>query len=151
MTPVLLSTGLSLRPVRWSLVGGNAPRQAVAGRAVPVTLQADIAKGWYIYALTQPPGGPIPLRIALAGAGDLSVRGVIQAPQPKKYFDKNFGITTEMYSGSPRFTVPVGVPGRTASGLRRLDIAARYQVCSDRLCLPPRTDTVRVSLRIARR
>ena len=144
------STTLSLKPVKWTLVG-TAPREVAAGRAVPITVQANIAKGWHIYSLTQKPGGPIPLRIELTGAPDVVVRGVIKAPKPEKYFDKNFGMTTELYSGSPRFTIPVAVPGRTASGARQLHVTARYQVCSDKLCLPPRTDTVRVTLRIAAR
>lgn len=141
---------LSLRPVRWSIVGGRATREVVSGRTVPITLQADIAKGWHIYSLTQKPGGPIGLRLELLGAADVLVRGVINAPKPERAFDKNFGIETELYSGSPRFTIPVGVPGRSLTGIRRFQIAARYQVCSDKVCLPPRTDKLEVALRILR-
>jgi DsbC/DsbD-like thiol-disulfide interchange protein len=152
LLPTLLAAGnpLSLKPVKWTLVGDKAPRAVVAGRTVPIIVQAEIAKGWHIYSLTQQGGGPIPLRISLQGAPDVTVRGLIKAPKPDKYFDKNFGMTTELYSGNPRFTIPVGVPGR-ASGSRKLEVTARYQVCSDKLCLPPRTDTVKVSLRIATR
>jgi hypothetical protein len=145
------SDGLSLRPVRWSLVGGRSTREVVSGRTVPITVQADIAKGWHIYSLTQKPGGPIGLRLQLLGAADVLVRGVIDAPKPERVFDKNFGIETELYSGSPRFTIPVGVPGRSLTGTRRFQIGARYQVCSDKVCLPPRTDTLGVALRILRR
>jgi thiol:disulfide interchange protein DsbD len=116
-----------------------------------LTLQAEIAKGWHIYSLTQKPGGPIPLRIELAGAADVVVRGIIKAPQPERAFDKNFGMETELYSGSPRFTIPVGVPGRSLTGMRKFQVAARYQVCSETLCLPARTDKVDVSLRITGR
>ena len=144
-------SGLSLRPVKWSVVGGSAPRRIVSGRTVPLTLQADIAKGWHLYSLSQKPGGPIPLRIELLGAADVVVRGIIKAPQPDRAFDKNFGIETEVYSGSPQFIVPVGVPGRSLTGNRRFQVAARYQVCSETLCLPPRTDKVDVSLRIVGR
>jgi len=144
-------SGLSLRPVKWSVVGGSAPLRIVSGRTVPLTLQADIAKGWHIYSLSQKPGGPIPLRIELLGAADVVVRGIIKAPQPDRAFDKNFGIETEVYSGSPQFIVPVGVPGRSLTGNRRFQVAARYQVCSETLCLPPRTDKVDVSLRIVGR
>jgi DsbC/DsbD-like thiol-disulfide interchange protein len=143
--------GLSLRPVRWSVVGGSAPRDVVSGRTVPITVQAVIAKGWHIYSLTQKPGGPIPLRIELVGAADVVVRGVVDAPKPERTFDKNFGIDTELYSGSPRFTIPVGVPGHSLTGIRRFQIGARYQVCSDRVCLPPRTDKLDVALRIVGR
>ena len=148
---VLLDAVLSVRPVKWSVVGGSAPREIVSGLTVPITLQADIAKGWHIYSLTQKSGGPIPLRIELLGAADVLVRGVIKAPKPERLFDKNFGIETELYSGSPRFTIPVGVPGRSLTGLRKFQVAARFQVCSETLCLPPRTDKLDVALRITNR
>jgi Disulphide bond corrector protein DsbC len=141
---------LSLKPVRWTVVGGSSPRDIVSGRTVPITVQAEIAKGWHIYSLTQKPGGPIPLRLELVGGRDVIVRGVIKAPKPDRTFDKNFGIETELYSGSPRFTIPVGVSGRS-SGVRKFQVAARYQVCSDKLCLPPRVDSVGAAVRIAGR
>jgi DsbC/DsbD-like thiol-disulfide interchange protein len=142
---------LSLRPVRWTVVGGNSPRDVVSGRTVPITLQAEIAKGWHIYSLTQKPGGPIPLRLELVGGADVVVRGVINAPKPERTFDKNFGIETELYSGTARFTIPVGVPGHSLAGIRRFQIAARYQVCSDKVCLPSRTEKLDVAIRIAGR
>lgn len=137
--------------MKWSIIGGSAPRQIVSGRTVPLTLEAQIAKGWHIYSLTQKPGGPVPLRIELVGAADVLVRGIIKAPQPERAFDKNFGIETELYSGNPQFTIPVGVSGRSVTGIRRFQVAARYQVCSESLCLPPRTDKVDVALRIKSR
>lgn len=142
---------LSLRPVRWTVVGGSTPRDVVSGRTVPITVQADIAKGWHIYSLTQKPGGPIPLRLELIGAADVLVRGLINAPKPERTFDKNFGIETELYSGSPRFMIPVGVPGHSHAGIRRFQIGARYQVCSDKVCLPARTEKLDVAIRIAGR
>lgn len=145
------ATGLSLRPVKWSVVGGSSPREIVSGRTVPLTLQADIAKGWHIYSLTQKPGGPFPLRLELLGGADVLVRGVIRAPTPDRAFDKNFGIETEAYSGTPRFTIPVGVPGRSLTGVRRFQLSARYQACSKTLCLPPRTDKLDAALRITAR
>lgn len=143
--------GLSLRPVRWTVVGGSSPRDVVSGRTVPITVQAEIAKGWHIYSMTQKPGGPIPLRLELIGAADVLVRGVIDAPKPERTFDKNFGIETELYSGSARFTIPVGVPGHSLTGIRRFQIGARYQVCSDKVCLPTRTDKLDVAIRVAGR
>ena len=82
----------SLRPVQWSVIGGRVPRAVAAGAAANVILQADIAKGWHIYSLSQKPGGPIPLRLRLAGAADVEVRGAVRAPNPERTFDRNFGI-----------------------------------------------------------
>jgi DsbC/DsbD-like thiol-disulfide interchange protein len=142
---------VSLRPVKWTVVGGTSTREVSTGRTLPVAVQADIAKGWHIYSLSQKPGGPIPLRLTLVGAADVVIRGVINAPKPERAFDKNFGLETELYSGSPRFTIPVGIAGRSPAGIRKLQVAARYQVCSDKLCLPPRTDKLDLTLRVTGR
>jgi len=151
VVPISSGDAVSLRPVKWTVVGGSSAREVVSGRTLPITVQADIAKGWHIYSLTQKSGGPIPLRLELLGTADLVMRGVIKAPKPDRTFDKNFGIETELYSGSPRFTIPVGVPGRSTGGVRKFQIGARYQVCSDKVCLPPRTDKLDVAIRIANR
>jgi hypothetical protein len=140
---------VSIRPVRWSVVPRRSPLQVTSGRTVPLVVQADIAKGWHIYSLTQKVGGPIPLSIRLVEAGDVVVRGIIKAPQPERTFDKNFGIETELYSGTPRFTIPVGVPGRSPGGFRKFQVSVRYQVCSESLCLPPRTEKLAVVLLVA--
>ena len=142
---------VSLRPVHWTVVGGSGARELVLGRTVPITVQADIARGWHIYSLTQKSGGPIPLRIDLLLPTEIVVRGLIKAPKPERAFDKNFGIETELYSGSPRFIVPIGVAGKSVTGVRKFQIGARYQVCSDKVCLPPRTDTLAAAIRIAGR
>ena len=149
MPAVARARSRSIRPVRWSVVPRNSPLQVTPGRTVPLLIQADIAKGWHIYSLTQKAGGPIPLSIKLVDAADVNVRGVIKAPQPERTFDKNFGIETELYSGNTRFTIPVGVPGRSLSGFRKFQVAVRYQVCSETLCLPGRTEKLPVVLLIA--
>jgi len=148
--PTIAGTrALSIRPVRWSVVPRSSPLQVTPGRTVPLEVQADIAKGWHIYSLTQKAGGPIPLSIKLTDAADVIVRGVIKAPQPERIFDKNFGIETQLYSGIARFTIPVGVPGRSLSGFRKFHVSVRYQVCSETLCLPARTEKLAVVLLIA--
>ena len=142
-------TSLSLRPVRWSVVPRSTPLRVTPGRTVPLQVQADIAKGWHIYSLTQKSGGPVPLSIKLVGAADVIVRGVIKAPQPERIFDNNFGIETELYSGSARFTIPVGVSGRSLSGFRKFQVTVRYQACSETLCLPVRAEKLPVVLLIS--
>ncbi len=151
LIPMLAATSAPpLKPVRWVLIGGTGPRAVAAGKTVDVVLQADIAEGWYIYSLTQKPGGPVPLRIKLVGAADVGVRGAVRAPKPVTKFDPNFGIETELHRGKPRFALSLGVPPGSVTGKRKLEVSARYQACSETLCLPPRTEKVAVSLRITR-
>lgn len=149
MSALAGSRPASIRPVRWSVVGGRASHAVVAGRTVPISIRADIAEDWHIYSLTQKAGGPIPLSIRLFGPSDVVVRGIIKAPQPEREFDKNFGMETELYSGSPVFTIPIGIPGRAEAGTRKFQIGVRYQVCSSTLCLPARLEKLDVTLRVA--
>jgi DsbC/DsbD-like thiol-disulfide interchange protein len=153
LIPLLIKTSTPAanaprNPVRWTIVGGNAPRVVAMGRTIHVILEADIARGWHIYSLTQKPGGPVPLRIQLGGAADVGVRGAIQAPKPVRKFDQHFGIETELYRGKARFTIPLGVPGGSLAGKRDLQVSARYQACSETLCLPARTEKLELTLRI---
>lgn len=151
LLPVLVGgSSLAPIPVKWSVVGGNGPIIVRPGQPVVITIQADIDKGWHIYSLTQKPGGPVPLTIRLVGAADVVLRGPVKAPPPRRTVDKNFGIETELHSGSPRFTLTVGVPAGSLTGVRKLHIAARYQVCSATLCLPARTEKIPLTLRIAK-
>jgi hypothetical protein len=151
MPAVSAARTLSIKPVRWSVVGGTAPIDVVSGRTALVPIQADIASGWHIYSITQKSGGPIPLSITLLVPNDFALRGVVMAPKPERYFDKNFGMETELYSGRARFTVPVGVPSRSTTGSRKVQLGARYQVCSATLCLPARTDKLDATLRVVAR
>lgn len=148
----LLSTAadVSIQPVKWKLIGGEGARSVVAGKTVALDLQADIAPGWHIYSLTQKTGGPIPLRISLSGAADVSIRARISAPKPVRTFDKNFGLETELYSGRSHFSIPVGVPPGSPRGTRNFLVEARYQACSDKLCLPARTEKFDVTLQVRR-
>jgi DsbC/DsbD-like thiol-disulfide interchange protein len=141
----------SIRPVKWSVLGGGVAHEVVVGRSVPITLVATIAPGWHIYSPSQKPGGPIPLTIRLVDTTSALIRGLVEAPRPERIFDKNFGIDTELYSGNPHFTVRVGVPAQAPRGTRKIQIGARYQVCSETLCLPPRTDKLEVTLDVVRR
>jgi thiol:disulfide interchange protein DsbD len=134
-------------PVRWAIVDG-AETTVASGQTVNVVVEADIREGWHVYSLTQKPGGPIPLHIELVGAADVSVQGAIRAPTPITKFDRAFGLETEHHVGKARFTVPLAVPAGSLNGKRDLQIAARYQACSDTLCLPPRTEKLSVTLRI---
>jgi DsbC/DsbD-like thiol-disulfide interchange protein len=149
LIPALTAPSIAHKnPVRWTIVGGGATRTVVSGSTVPVVLEAQIASGWHIYSLTQKPGGPIPLRIQLVGPADVQIRGEIRGPRPLTKFDPNFGIETELYRGSPSFTIQLGVPRGSLTGKRELQLSARYQACSETLCLPARTEKLSLTVRI---
>lgn len=97
-------------------------------------LTARIDRGWHMYSLTQPPGGPVPL--AFDVRAPFRVAGRVTAPAPHIRFDREFGIAIEQYDDSATFVLPLSAPASTRAPLH---VMVRYQACDDRVCLAPTT------------
>ncbi len=132
-------------PIAWSVESPQPIRVAPGGTAY-APLLARIASGWHVYSLTQKSGGPVRMRIFLPDKGDFSLVRPIGAPAPSRLFSREFNIETEVYSGIARFRVPFTASPSALTGARKIEIAVRYQVCSETLCFPART--TRVELRV---
>ena len=133
----------SQQPVHWRLSAAPARVPPPGGR-LGLSLSAAIDAGWHIYSLSQPPGGPLATRITVSEGGPLRLDGVIQAPPPERLDDLSFGMVIQSYRGAVTFRIPARVAGDP-----RCDTAVvlvRYQACNGRICLLPRTDSVRLPL-----
>ena len=60
-------------PVSWS--ASMIPASLARGASSEIQIEARIDPGWHIYSVTQPPGGPIATKIALADGGPLRSAG----------------------------------------------------------------------------
>lgn len=133
---VVLSAAASAQnPVSVSMT--VAPTSIPSGGSGTAKINASIGGGWYMYSISQGPGGPIQTRISL-GEGPFKM-GTVSGPRPKVKMDPNFGINTESYAGSAVFNVPFTVTAGTPEGPQTLNASIRYQVCNDTVCLPPKT------------
>lgn len=130
-----VSAALGQNPVSASMT--VSPASIPAGGKGTARITANIDGGWYMYSITQPPGGPIQTRIAL-GEGPFKM-GSVSGPKPKVKLDPNFNMNTESYTGSPVFIIPFTVVEGTPEGPQTLNASIRYQVCNDSVCLPPKT------------
>jgi|GEM_PF-1030104 len=137
----------AVRPVTWTAVA--APSRVAAGAHLVVRLTAAIDTGWHLYSTTQPPGGPVPTRLAVA-AGGFALDGAPSFPPPLVRPDPNFGINVETYDRSVTFALPVRVDPTTPAGAESVTVTARYQACNATLCLPPQTARVEVPVVIQR-
>lgn len=136
----------SPNPASWSV-------SRVSGLLQPnsidtVHFAAVLDSGWYIYSLTQKAGGPTPMSVTIQPSPPFALVGNVIGPQPVVIFDKEFGIETERYTGSPAFAAVVSIaPGTTRSP--SVDLKVRYQACNATFCLPARTATLTTPVRIA--
>jgi DsbC/DsbD-like thiol-disulfide interchange protein len=117
---------------KWEAIAQPLNKQGV----LVVNLTAQIEKGWHIYALSQPPGGPIPLRIAVEPGTPYELAGNITGAVPQKHRDPSFNLETQFYTDS--FTLKVPVKATSGVGAA-VPLAVRFQMCSDTTCMPPKT------------
>lgn len=141
---ILLFTFASFaqNPTKWSLessVKGTSIKKDESFRA---DLTAEIEDGWHLYSVEQPIGGPFPTKISMPENAAFSIAGSVESSKPIVKPDPNFPVDgkpleTKYFEKQAVFTVPL----KTLSETNADDLAVnvRFQVCSDTVCLPPKT------------
>lgn len=140
------ATAQAQSPVHWT--ASKSAQSAAPGGKTSVKLTATIDEGWHIYSVTQGPGGPLPTRIAVANGQPFFMDGTIAATQPKVSFDKNFGINVETYESKAEFTVPIKVDTVAKAGKQHIQLSTRYISCNASECLPPKTVSFTVPVKV---
>jgi thiol:disulfide interchange protein len=133
-------------PIKWS--GATKATSVRPGSAFEIQVTAQIAEGWHLYSLTQPPP-PIATRISVPAGQPFALAGTIEGPPPHAAFDQSFGIETEFYEDSVTFVVPLTAAADAPGGKKKIRIDAYFQTCNDQLCLPPKTVPVELAIDIA--
>ena len=133
-------------PIHWT--SRVAERSVKPGDTTRVLLHADIDEFFHLYSTTQGPGGPVPTTIAVLDGQPWTLAGKPRAPTPQRIPDRNFGIVTEVYDDSVTIAVRLVAPGSLQANGTPPRIGVHYQTCTDRYCLPPRTDTLVVAVTI---
>lgn len=133
-------------PVKWSL-SLSGPAELKTGARTNAGLKAEIEPGWHLYALEQPPGGPIATSVKVTEGKPFDVGGSIRSPKPTVKPDPNFSVDgkpleTKFFTTAVIFDIPLTATADTSLSAIALDV--RFQLCNDTFCLPPKT--VRVSL-----
>ncbi len=124
-------------PTKWKLVSVSESKELKTGDKFEAKLLAEIEPGWHLYSLEQPKGGPIATTIKLPEEGNFAIAGDVTTPKPITEFDPNFEIETSYFKDRGEFSIPLEAK-REASG-KDLAVDVRFQLCDDRLCLPPKT------------
>jgi thiol:disulfide interchange protein len=128
-------------PAKWSLKIDPSAAKFSEGDRAKVTLRAALEDTWHLYAMEQPPGGPIATTIKVPEGSSYEIDGTVSSAEPITEFDSNFNIDTKFFKNFAEFEIPLRFLSETvASGV---EIDVRFQLCTDALCLPPQT--VRVS------
>ncbi|MDE2793625.1 MAG: protein-disulfide reductase DsbD N-terminal domain-containing protein [Gemmatimonadota bacterium] len=133
-------------PVHWT---AEIDEESLApGAKITVSVKATIEAGWYIYSITQGEGGPVPSKISLSAEQPFTLAGKVEGTKPKVKFDQNFQMQVEMHEGKVSYTVPVQVSVKAGSDVTEMEVRARYQACTNRVCLPAQTEKIAVPVKI---
>ena len=90
-----------------------------------------------MYALSQPAGGPTPLKISMPAGSPFALQAPVAEGKVTRHEDPTFKMETVYYLNTVNLTVPVKSEGTAAADAVPVDV--RFQACNDRLCLPPYT------------
>jgi thiol:disulfide interchange protein DsbD len=131
-------------PAHWTVEALPA-KPLAPGARFTLTLASHIDPGWHIYAMEEPDGGPIATQIGL-GPDDPLTLVKIDEPPPQWVADPVLRQPTGIFQGAANFTLHLQLPRKPVPHDTVLHVMVRYQSCSDRLCLPPHTETIPVPL-----
>ena len=139
---------MSQDPVHWT--AAVDAESLAPGAKVTVEVKATIEPGWYIYSITQGEGGPVPSKISLAAEQPFTQAGEVTGTKPELKFDENFSMQVEMHEGSVAYELPVQVAADAGPDVTEIQIRARYQACTNRVCLPAQTEKIALPVKITR-
>jgi Thiol:disulfide interchange protein DsbD, N-terminal/AhpC/TSA family len=116
------------------------------GQRAVLTVEVELPAGLHVYGRPLPEGY-VPVTVEVDGGGVLQVERVAY-PRPHAYQVDVTGADMPVYMG--RLAVKVFGVGQNddAPGMAQVTARLRYQACDDRLCFPPETVELRLSLEI---
>ncbi|MEX2347885.1 MAG: cytochrome c biogenesis protein CcdA [Balneolaceae bacterium] len=133
-------------PVKFNI--SDAPDSVLAGDVFEVEIEASIEGNWHLYSiLNDEDAGPFPTEFS-AASDNFVVAGDVVESDADIEFDPNFEAELGWHSSFATFTIPVAIK-TDQSGKQNLDIEVYYQVCDDKVCLPPKTKSIIAGVEVA--
>ena len=107
------------------------------GEPLFVTLTAEVAPGWRVYALDSPGGRPLQIALDPLPEG-LHLAGAPGEDAPHEGFDVGLGEAYRYHARRARVWQGLRVSERAPRGPAVVSGRVRYAACNDEICLPPR-------------
>ena len=114
-------------------------------------LTLNLEEPWHMYSPTTPKpgptGGPIPTTIEIE-ENPAVASATLYYPAPDRKFDPNFSLDTETYEKQVKFYFKVELAPAASAGKAGMTAKMRYQLCTEKECLPPKRVTAETELMI---
>ncbi len=133
-------------PVKYSV--SEIPETVKAGEVFEITIEASIEGEWHLYSvLNDPDAGPYPTEFS-AKSQNFVIAGEVEESKADIEFDPNFEAELGWHSSYANFSIPVAIKSEL-QGKQTLDIEVFYQVCDDRVCLPPTRKSIIAAVEVS--
>lgn len=123
-------------PIKWTLTADA--KAAKENATFEAKLTAELGKGWHLYSISQPSGGPTATTIKVKDGQAFKLADSIKAPPPIKTYDNNFRMETQFYKDKAEFVLPIAGDAE-AKNATKIIVEVEFQLCNDETCLPPDT------------
>lgn len=127
----LMAQAQILTPVKWKIKLDD--KNGAAEKEITFTATAD--KGWHLYDMNLPEGGPISTSFTFETlTGAETIGQPTASATPTTVFDEQFQMNLRWYAGSVTFTQKIKV---TDAAKFKAEGAVEFMACNDETCLPP--------------
>ncbi|HWK06659.1 MAG TPA: protein-disulfide reductase DsbD domain-containing protein [Puia sp.] len=125
---------MSQNPIQWQYSA-----KKVADKTYEIHLTANLESGWHAYSQTQPEEAVAqPTAIKFKTNPLVGIQGKVkEVGTMEKWQDEATGIKANQYENQVDFVQVVKLKGDVKTNISG---SLTYQVCTDRMCLPPKTD-----------
>jgi hypothetical protein len=139
-TFLLVRAQQNLHPIAWQYTAHK-----VADKTYEVHLTAQLETGWHAYSQKQPEEAVAqPTAIRFKPNPLIGLMGKIkEVGTMEKWKDESTGIAANQYANQVDFIQVVKVKGSARTSVSG---SLTYQVCTNEMCLPPKTDNFVVQL-----
>jgi len=126
----------------------DAPDKVQTGESFEITVEARIDGKWHLYSVdNDPDAGPFPTQFSTT-TETVELAGKIKESEPVIEYDPNFDVELGWHTKEATFTIPLSF-SKEASGSSDIALEVLYQVCDDKVCLPPKTETISKNITVA--
>ena len=137
LAPKVAAQPRQIQTVLWDF--SLEPTPARRGEMITVHLSASPRGQWYIYSHTLVKGkGPHPTDFRFDLPAGLQLLGTIEAPTPKKKFDKGFEMEVEYYREPVVFRQRILIGDDATTGQLQIKGTVHFQSCDDTRCMLPK-------------
>ena len=132
-------TAATQEPVQW-----HYTLELKGPKTYEVKAVATLQKGWHIYSMTTPEGGPVPTKFTFTKNPLITLKGTIQEQGNKKEkYEEVFGVNTAYFTHKAVFSQTLQLKTNVKTNISG---TVTYMVCSEEQCLPPTTKTFQLTV-----